>query len=87
LPEEKNADGNVTRIDAAKFIARAMGYGNIAKLDIYRPMFNDIKNDVGYASILAGLNILSGDGNGNFIPDGVLTRAQALIMIYNYLNI
>ena len=87
LPEEKNTDGNVTRIDAAKFIARAMGYGDIAKLDIYRPMFNDVKNDVGYASILAGLNILSGDGNGNFIPDGVLTRAQALIMIYNYLNI
>lgn len=87
LPEEKNPDGNVTRIDAAKFIARAMGYGDIAKLDIYRPMFNDVKSDVGYASILAGLKTLNGDGNGNFIPDGVLTRAQALIMIYNCLNI
>ena len=85
-PEELNPEGNVTRRDAAKFTVRAMGYIDVAKLDIFKPIFNDMAEDVGYASILAGLKILNGDGNGNFNPEGVLTRAQALIIIYNYLN-
>ncbi len=85
-PEEVNPDAAVTRRDAAKFTVRAMGYIDVAKLDIFKPMFNDMTEDVGYASILAGLKILNGDGNGNFNPEGVLTRAQALIIVYNYLN-
>lgn len=85
-PEEADPDGAVTRRDAAKFTVRAMGYIDVAKLDIFKPIFNDMAEDVGYASILAGLKILNGDGNGNFNPEGVLTRAQALIIIYNYLN-
>ena len=85
-PEEMNPDAAVTRRDAAKFTVRAMGYIDVAKLDIFKPMFNDMTEDVGYASILAGLKILNGDGNGNFNPEGVLTRAQALIIVYNYLN-
>ncbi|MDY6314299.1 MAG: S-layer homology domain-containing protein [Clostridia bacterium] len=85
-PDEADPDGAVTRRDAAKFTVRAMGYIDVAKLDIFKPIFNDMAEDVGYASILAGLKILNGDGNGNFNPEGVLTRSQALIIIYNYLN-
>ena len=83
--DELNPDSNVTRLDAAKYMVCAMGYGEIGKLDIYRPMFTDMK-DAGYASILCGMKIMNGDGYGNFNPDGILTRAQALIIMYNYLD-
>lgn len=82
---ERNPDAKVTRLDAAKYTVCAMRYGEIGALDIYRPMFKDMK-EAGYASILCGLGIMNGDGYGNFNPTGVLTRAQALIIIYNYLD-
>lgn len=84
--DKKNPEGNVTRLDAAKFTVSAMGLSEIAELDIFKPMFSDVTEGTGYISILSGMNILNGDGNGHFNPEGILTRAQAFIIIYNYLN-
>ena len=39
----------------------------------------------GYVAIAKGLNIVGGDENGCFNPNSALTRADAAIMIYNYL--
>lgn len=83
---EKNPDGTVTRYDAAKFIIRAMGYESVAKLEIYKPAFTDVTADTGYVSILSAMKILNGNGDGTFNPKDCLSRADAAMMIYNYLS-
>jgi len=39
----------------------------------------------GYVAIAGGLKIVVGSG-GKFYPKNNLTRAEAAVMIYNYLN-
>ncbi|NLM50551.1 MAG: S-layer homology domain-containing protein, partial [Clostridiaceae bacterium] len=41
---------------------------------------------VGYVAIAKGFKIINGDENGNFLPKKALTRAEAAIIIYNYLR-
>lgn len=78
---------HLTRLDAAKLMVKAMGAEEYAELShIYTPLYNDVSEDIGYINILTGLKVLSGDGTGNFNPNNEITRAQALIMIYNYLS-
>ncbi len=36
--------------------------------------------------LLSAMGVLSGDGNGNFNPNREMTRAESIIMIYNYLT-
>ncbi len=84
--DRQNPDGTVSRLDAAEFTVKAMGLGDVGRLDIFRPMFKDLSENTGYAGILCGMKILNGDGKGNFNPDKTLTRGQALIIIYNYMN-
>ena len=54
--------------------------------NIYAPLYKDVTEDIGYVNILTGLNVISGDGTGYFNPEKEITKAQALIMIYNYLS-
>ena len=84
--DEINREAYVTRIDAAKYMVRALGYEEIAKLDgIFAPKFTDVCEYAGYTNILYGLGIVKGDENALFNPDGTLKRAEAAVMIYNYL--
>ena len=83
---EISKDSLVSRKDAAKFMVRAMGDGDIASLEnIFILPFKDVTQNIGYISILKEMKIVSGDENGNFNPDDLLKRAESVIMIYNYL--
>ncbi len=49
--------------------------------------FNDVPGNSWYAQAVlwgASQGITSGTGNGNFSPDGLITREQAVAMMYNY---
>lgn len=85
--EDGNPDDVLTREKAAVYIIRAMGAEQYAQLSkIYKPMFSDVKNYVGYISLLSGMGVVNGDGNGKFNPNANLTRADAIMLIYNYLS-
>ncbi len=75
----------ITRIKAALYFARALGYGDIAELDgIFKTEFSDVTESTGAAAILSALGVMKGTGEGAFSPNGALTRATAATMIYNY---
>ena len=87
MPEEENPTEKITRALAAKYMIRAMKIDEYASIpNIYVSPFKDVTEYVGQIAILNGLGIVKGDGNGNFNPSGVLTRADAMILIYNYLK-
>lgn len=83
--EETAPFENITRMQAAVYMIRMMGAEKIAKLDIYKPMFKDVNDKIGYANILGAMKVFNGDEKNNFNPDKKLTRADAVILIYNYL--
>jgi len=87
MPEEENPTETVTRESAAKFMIRALGYEEIANISgIYVCPFYDVSDFKGHISILSGLKIINGNGKGRFNPKNALSRADAVIMIYNYLS-
>lgn len=74
----------VTRLQAAKFVCRALKVEQYAKLDhIFLCPFKDVTSDKGYVTLLYGLGILKGTGPEKYSPDSPLTRAQAAVVIYN----
>lgn len=86
--DEYSPDADVTRDLAAKMMVRALGFEEVATLNgIYVPIFADVSADsVGFTSILCAMGVIKGDENGNFNPSGTVTRADAAIMLYNYLS-
>lgn len=89
ITDKKDIDESapVTRMDAAKFLIRAMGAEEYAKLDgIYASPFNDVTDGKGYVCLLYGMKVVNGDENGNFNPNTHLTFADAAVLIYNYLT-
>lgn len=81
---EEVGDIPITRSRAALFFARALGYGEVARLDgIFKTEFNDVTENIGSIAILSGLGILKGTAEGTFSPNESLTRAAAATMIYN----
>lgn len=88
--EEKNPTAEVVRADAFVFMIRAMGYEDIAGLsDIFSCNFADAglieRDKIGYAAILSGMNIISGDGE-NLRANDLMTNAEAAALIYGYLE-
>ncbi len=85
--DKVNPDEPLTREDAAIYMIRIMGLEGVAKLDsIYKSVFKDVKENIGYISILGAMGVFNGDENGNFNPNKNITRADAAIVIYNYLS-
>lgn len=85
--EEIDENAEVTREKACKMLVKAMGYDEVAKMEnIFISSFNDVLTNKGYIAILNEKNIVAGDGNGNFNPHKSLTRAEAVILLYNYLT-
>lgn len=89
--DEKNPEGPLTREDSVKFIIRALKYDKVAELsDIFNCTFKDkdeINPDlIGHVVIAKGLKIVNGYGE-YFRPKAELKKADALIIIYNYLQI
>lgn len=87
LKEEIDKESLITRKDAAKFLVNAIGYGNIAKAEnIFSCPFVDVAEGKGSVSILYGLGVVSGNGNGKFYPNDNLLRGDTMIMLYKYLS-
>ncbi len=79
------------REDGPKYIIRALGYEEIAQMtDIFAAGFSDsadITSDMeGYIALAKGFGIIGGNPDSTFAPKDQLTRADAAIMIYNYLT-
>lgn len=74
-----------------KFVIRALKYDKVADLsDIFNCSFKDKEEIdpalIGYVVIAKGLKIVNGSGE-YFRPKEELKKADALIIIYNYLSI
>ncbi|HOV25595.1 MAG TPA: S-layer homology domain-containing protein [Pseudobacteroides sp.] len=87
---EKAPDSEVTREDSVKFLIRMLKYDKVADLKgIYNCNYKDKdeidENLIGYIVIADGLNIVKGS-NGYFYPKKSLTRAEAIVLAYNYLQ-
>lgn len=84
---ENISDRSITRLEAVIYIIRALGIEEYASIqNIYISPFADVPADkAGFAAILYGMNVIKGTGN-TFNPNGVLTRADAAIMVDNYIN-
>jgi len=81
----------LTREESVKFVIRALKYDKVADIsEIFNCTFKD-KDEInpeliGYVVIAKGLKIVNGHGE-YFRPKDELKRADALIIIYNYLQI
>lgn len=81
-----NETAYITKEDAAKILVYNLGNGmfELAQTDIFKSPFADVTENVGFAAILKGKGVVSGDENGLFCPNENLTRANAAMMIYKY---
>ncbi len=89
--ETQNAEQPCTREDGVKYIIRALGYEQIAQMsDIFVTGFADSADITpgmeGYVAIAKGFGIVGGNPDNTFAPKAPLTRADAAIMLYNYLS-
>lgn len=80
----------VSREDSFVYMIKFMGYEKIAKMNgIFKCDFADGNllsiDKVGYAALLSGFGVVSGDG-GMLRPNSYLTRGETAVMIYNYLT-
>jgi len=81
----------VSRMEVIRTILRMSGYDKTAGLKgIYRCGFSDSQTiseaDYGYAAIAQGLGIVGGDEAGRLNPYETATRAEAAVMLYNFMN-
>ncbi len=84
---DKEENANLTRSDAAVYMVRALGLEEIAKIeDIFNCPYDDVAKNRGYITILTGMKVFRGNGGKTFGPNEPLTRAAAMMMIYNYLS-
>lgn len=78
----------MTREEAAHIIVSALGYAKIAgKSQIFRLTYSDQK-DIDYpgdVAIVSGIGIMNGYA-GKFQPEQPLTRAQAAVILFKYLQ-
>lgn len=86
---EENSDSPVTREDACVYMVRLAGYEKVARLsNIFTVHFADEASispeKIGYAAILAGFGVVSGN-DGKLRPLDNLTRAEAAAMLYTFL--
>ncbi len=82
---------SLSRMQAVKLIIDYLGYGKIAKLEnVFITDFSDnsdfLPEDIGYAAIARGFGLIEGDGE-NFRPYDTLTRAEALTIIENVIDL
>lgn len=83
-----NPEATVTRDEMAELIVRALGYNTLADYDhIFKANFKDAADidNKGQAAIVVGLKIMS-LSDGKFLPDKAVTRAEASIAFYRYLQ-
>lgn len=83
-----NPEGKVSRDEMAELIVRALGYNSLANYDdLFHISFKDEADidNKGQSAIVVGLGIMS-LSDGRFQPDRQVTRAEASIAFYRYLQ-
>lgn len=88
---ERNDTRKVNRLELVKLLLDSLGYKTAANLrGIYRCDFTDAGaltgSALGYAALAQGLGMVSGDSTGRFAPDRAATRAEAAVMLWQYLR-
>lgn len=89
--EEDSSISNtpVTNSLTARAFVETMGGAGFAKLSgIYKSPFTDVKSDneyIGYIAIAKAMGFAKGT-NGKFYPDHMLTRAEAMQLVYDYVK-
>ncbi len=89
LLEQSDAEQTsvLTRSAACVLLVKAMGYDEVACLsDIFVTEFEDVFEEKGYIAILDAMDIIEGNGTNKFYPQKTLTRAEAAVILYNYLS-
>lgn len=89
--DDIDPDAPLTREKAVTYLLRAMNYGAFAEIEgIFRCDFADADSITpelfGYVAIARGLKIISGAEDNNFLPQKQMTRAEAAVILYNYLS-
>lgn len=91
LPEDIVTDADpsapVTREQYALWVVRALGYGDIAKMEakIEMPFKDQASIGAKFANAVAllnGLKISTGDAQGNFNPQRLVTRGEAAKLLF-----
>lgn len=88
---ERDDDALMTRAQTVKLILDAAGYGPVARLEgIFRTGFAD-DGDIsaqyyGYAALAQGLGLVGGAPGSQFRPNAQATRAEAAVMLYNFMS-
>jgi len=83
-----NPDAPMTREDMAELIVRALGYNTLAKMsDLFKLSVADSADisKQGHVAIVLGLGIMT-TSEGSFSPDTEVTRAQAAVAFFRYLE-
>jgi len=85
--EEVNPTGTVSRLDGVRYLLCGLGYGEFITIPgIFIKPFNDVtEEDAGIAAVAYGLKLINGDGT-SFYPDAALRRADAMLILHNYLQ-
>ncbi|MBR5218115.1 MAG: S-layer homology domain-containing protein [Clostridia bacterium] len=89
--DDIDEDAPLTREKAVTYLLRAMDYGAFAEIEgIFKCDFADADSITpelfGYVAIARGLKIISGAEDNNFLPQKQMTRAEAAVILYNYLS-
>lgn len=77
-------DDSVTRAQFSKMVCECFGINAEGNAE-----FNDVSKDswyYGYVTKLANAGIINGVGNGNFEPDGLITRQDMSVMLVRIIN-
>lgn len=92
LPKgQRQEDRQITRIEYMKALLDASGYKSAANLkNIYKIGYSDAadipEQYQGYAALAQGMGLAKGDGQGRLLPNAVITREQAAIILYHFMN-
>lgn len=85
--EEIAPKKDVTRMEAIRYIVKLFGMGEVAeKNGIFKDIYTDVSEaDRGYAAIAAGYKIVNSEVT-ELYPENGLRRADAVMMMYNWLT-
>lgn len=71
---------NVTRLEMAVMLVKALGYDDLAKNETENK-FTDVTDNFGYVSVAYNLGIINGKSENLFDPNGVAVREEAVAML------
>ena len=90
IDDEYKGDEGLNREEAAKIMLDMMGFGSIAKLDIYKLSYSDAKSVSkgyeGYVAFAGAFDMFENKNAKKFGPKTALTRGEAALMILNGAN-